>query len=239
MKKLILLSAFFVATIYVFAQKPVKHDKGFVFGLSGVPGIHVNTNNTPTATLGLRYLASEKNTVRFGVRLGSAKSTTKSDTTGSGIDTTVVIKTSNYAFSLGWQHTLGNIPKLMPYYGMEGYIGGQDGSRDTKIEVVSAVNPTTTGDFIETIITHNAKGKKYGIRGFAGFNYFFADHFSIGAEFGYALGFLSVRNGSTSTNIHGVTFGPEGNTVSPNSASNKQKVFDADGSGVITVSVYF
>ncbi len=219
--------------------KPMKGDKGFMFGLTGVSGLRLSTANTPTGTLGFRYMTNDKVQFRAGVKFGSSTQKTKSDTSGTGIDTTVISKRSNWALSMGFQRSLGTMRRLDPFIGGEAWFGGTNGSLDTKTEVVSASSSGSLGDYSQTVSTGLGKGRNYGIRLFTGFNYFIADHLSLGAEFGYGLYFSKTTNGNATTTKTGSTFGPAGTTVTSNSARSETQGFVPDGSGMITVSVYF
>lgn len=239
MKKIVFFSIVALLCSYGFAQKPVKGDKGFSFGLSGAPNLGVNTKNSPTGSLNFKYVNSDKWTTRFGFRYGNKNSKTKSDTTGNGIDTTNILKTYQWALNLGFQHSLGKIQKLDPYVGAELFYGKTGGSYDSKIEVVSPINPNSFGDYIQLHTADFGKGRVSGIRIFTGFNYFFTDHMAVGAEFGYGFQSVISKNGTTSVNINGNSFGAQGISYFTNSASNAEKDFNTLGSGIITFSVYF
>ncbi len=219
--------------------KPIKGDKGFMFGVTGVSGLRLSTAATPTGTLGFRYMTKDKVQFRAGVKFGSSTQKTKSDTSGTGIDTTVINKRSVWALSMGFQRSLGNLKRLDPYVGGEAWFGGTNGSLDTKTEVVSASSFGSLGDYSQTVSTGLGKGKNYGLRLFTGFHYYIAEHLAIGAEFGYGLAFSKTTNGNATTTKIGSTFGPAGTTVSSNSARIETQSFAPDGSGMITVNVYF
>lgn len=225
--------------LLAYAQKPVKGNKGFAFGITGVPSLSVNTKNSPTGSLNFRYQVSDRWAARVGFRYGSKKNTVKSDTTGNGIDTSQIIKSRNWAFNLGIQKSLGKIPKLDPYVGAEFYLGGMGGSYDLKTEVVSPANPNIFGDYAQTHIADYGKGKFFGARVFAGVHYFFADHFAIGGEFGYGYQMKSTKNGTTTVTVQGSTFGNPGTTYSTNSAKTEEKTFDTNGTGTIILTVMF
>ena len=241
MKNIIFISFAVSLTVIAFGQKPEKGNFGFVAGLSGIPGLNVNTSNNPTSSIGLRYKPTERGTVRGGFRYGNNKTTTKSDTTGIGFDTTTTRRNWIWMISLGYQHALGKIKRLEPYVGTEVVYGVHNGSVNTKVTAVSAATSTVTaGDYMETKINNAGKGKVLGLHSFVGFDYFIADHLALGAEFGYTIGVANMSNGTTSITKTGSTFGASGTSYVNNSASEKQNIMDVDGGkGMITVSVYF
>ena len=240
MKKIFLSAAVIFTASCSFAQKPVAGESGFSFGLSGIPGIHLSTAGTPTGTLGYRYILSEKSSLRSGVKYGYSKTTDKSDTTGNGIDTTKITTKYNWALSIGWQHGLGHSAKLEPYYGFDVFIDGQNSNISQKALAVSTTTPgAVVGDFSTLNRRGVNKGVGAGLRLCAGFNYFFADHFAFGAEFGYGLEYSKMTQGNATQIYQGNTFGPHGTTVFSNSSSSKSATMETNASGMITVSVFF
>ena len=238
MKKVTGIFICVLISLAAFSQKPVKGDKGFTFGLTGIPGISLTTKGNITGSLGFRKMTSDKICLRLGINYGAGYKKTRSDTSGNGIDTTVVAKQNAWLVSIGFQKNLGKMERLVPYYGAEIGYGGANGSRVTNVTVVGSSPAGNIGDFWLTEMANLGKSKVYGGRLLLGFNYFFADHFAFGAEFGYSKLYTKSTNGTVTTKI-GSANGATLSTSTPNSASSIDRQLATDGSGNITFSVYF
>lgn len=238
MKKLFLPFALIIVTLGAIAQKPLKNDKGFSFGLIGLNSLKVNTAPSNTSTLILKYYVKDNLAARVGLMYGRNDTTTNSDTTGTGMLTTTEKKHANWAVSLGIQRSLGNIAKLEPYIGADIFFGGKNGSFDSTITAKSVSSGASVGDFNKTVITDMDKGFNWGINGVLGFNYFFSDHFAFGAEFRYGGKVSSISTGTTSNTLRigGIT---KPSTVSANPAPSSIFNLGATGSGTVTISVFF
>lgn len=231
-----LLFLFIFTGLGLYAQKADKGNFGFSFG---VENLSVNLKNSPTGTLGIRYLLNEKYMLRGAFKYSNKKTKTKSDTTGNGIDTTLLTKQNSWGIAFGFQRSLGKLKRLDPYAGAELFYGQSDGTFDYSTEVVSPQNPNTFGDFLKLSTADYGKGSFFGVKLIAGFQYYFADHFSFGAEFGYGYGQKTSKNGTTTLSIEGSTFGTPGTTYTTNSARIEESGFQSLSTGTVMISVYF
>lgn len=238
MKKIFLILALIIVTFGAIAQKPVKNDKGFSFGLIGLNFIKVNTTPSNTGSLILKYYVKDNIAVRVGLMYGRNDTTTNSDTTGTGMLTATEKKHSNWAVSFGVQKAFGNIAKLESYIGADVFFGGKNGSMDSTITIKSSkYGMGTVGDFNKTVIT-NMGGFNWGVNGVLGFNYFFSDHFALGAEFRYGGKSTYESTGKTTNTLH-VGGNTKPSTVTAGPAPVSIFNLGATGSGTVIVSIFF
>ncbi len=240
MKKIILLFAAILPGFAGLAQKPLKGNKGFTFGVMGIDSIVLTTANNGTGTLSFKYLIRDDLAARAGVFFGNSKFSTESDTTNLGVLYSVTTKSTSMGISLGISKSFGSSPKLDPYVGADVWYGFLNGSLDSVKKIVNKKGGGPEGMYYRTQVSDAGKGYKFGIKAVAGFNYFFSEHFAAGGEFGYGFSTASTGNGKTTMTKYDPSVNPPTTvTTGYNSATVKSSGFGTQGGGLICLSVFF
>jgi hypothetical protein len=214
-------------------------DKSRIFSNTGASSsAGALTYQTPITLVG-KLMKDENTAYRAKVRIGYNSLTTDSYVAKAGSTTGETVLNSETESSLaltfggGIQHYRGK-GRLRGYYGAEALINiSNDPSTSyTWGNAISAnvVGPRTLED---------SKGITFGLgaRGFIGAEYFFAPKMSVGAEFGWGLGFSTTGDGTTDTEEW------DGNAVKKTSTKTAGKSsfnMDVDNaSGAINFAIYF
>jgi hypothetical protein len=114
--------------------------------------------------------------------------------------------------------------------------------------VLTSINPTLTGNLVKDTYGNNARitnatlGQTFGmgVRAFIGAEYFIFPKISIGAEYGYGLGFSITGNSSYSTESVGGTpalVGPQTITIKRSNTISLDNDINGGGSGTGTGSI--
>lgn len=193
MKKLFFLFLFCASATMAFAQKPVAGDMAFTFGATGINTINVTSDFGDMGTLLFRYYLTDEwvARVRLDLLISNDKFDFASDTSGAGEHD--ITKNTMVSLHLGVQKNFGlTLKRLEPYLAADLVFG------------TGKLNQTdNTTDFDHTnsfqVINEPGSTTNVGLVFDAGFNYFFADHFAIGAEFGYGIQYSSTGEGSVKT----------------------------------------
>ncbi|TSA50636.1 MAG: hypothetical protein D4R43_01960 [Sphingobacteriales bacterium] len=227
MKKITAIISIVLMSFSAFAQKPVKGDMGFTMGFNGLSVLGV-TPTAATGTLLFRYYITDNLAGRAALNFSNSNFSTSLTDTGGAIITTST-KSSSWAVSLGIQKSCGTIKNIEPFCGADIYVGGgMSNKTDNKTLLKS-------GDFFEEVTTPGSTFS-FGVTPFVGFNWFFTDHFSLGAEFGWGVGMSNTKAGSTVSTTH---FGSTDTVITTPSASAKGMSIGTNSSGLITFSVFF
>jgi len=237
MKKISLLPIIILLPVVLFAQKPVSGDMGVTFGINGLSTVNLTTNFGSGSTLLFRYYLKDDLAVRARLNLTINSATTEqSDTSGNSQKD--VLKNNAFSLNLGVQKDFGTgLKHLEPYITAELVIGSGKSGIDENTTVTKKGNVTTT----EVVKTDPGNTFSFGIQSNAGFNYFFTDHFAVGAEFGYGLAFTSTGSGKTTTTTT-VTTSSSSTTTSSSESTPKYHTFGLGGlggQGLIMVSYFF
>lgn len=198
MRKIVLVTITCILSTVLYGQedtlKSRDGDWGFTFNLNGlINNINlsnlkdVNNNN---AILAKHHLTNDK-VIRIGVGVFQLnKQWLNADSVAQTlVEVDSTEKRFDISFSLGVEKHLGNTKRLDPYLGGEivvGAVGKTKVNADTKI-----TDATGTGT-IQRIINQDG-GVTLGVNLIAGFNYFFSERISIGAE--YNLGYMTSKMG--------------------------------------------
>jgi len=164
-----------------------------------------------------KYMIDANKAYRGKVRLGFDRASADNylpkdgSTTGETVKDNAVTSQSNITLGAGLQYYRGK-GRLRGYYGAEAELGISTAPSTTFSygNAMSAENqaPTTTTDFVSGYtsplsqrVTSIKGGMGFGIgaRGFIGAEYFFAPKMSVGAEFGWGLGFGMSGEGERTT----------------------------------------
>lgn len=173
--------------------------------------------------------------VQFG--FGSTTKDSFVPKTGSTTGETVTNKekesSTNITLGGGMQYYRGK-GRLRGYYGYEGLIGLSTGPNKT-MTYGNALDAFSEGS--RTTEEKSGMGFNLGARGFVGAEYFFAPKMSVGAEFGWGLGFGMTGEGeTTSESFDGTSV--KSTTVKTGGDSSFGAGVDNAG-GSINLSIYF
>ena len=220
-----------------FAQKPIMGDMGVTFGINGLSTVNLTTNFGSGSTLLLRYYLHDDLAVRGRINFNINSFTTEQSDT-SGNSSKDVTKNNAFSLNIGLQKDFGtSLKHLEPYITGELVIGSGKGGIQENTDVFKFGGTTTT-----TVMKVDPGNTfSFGLQSNAGVNYFFTDHFSVGAEFGYGLLFSSTGSGTTSTSTTITT--STGSTTSTESESTPKShsfgIGGLGGQGLIMVSYFF
>jgi len=191
---------------------------------------------TPITLVG-KYMKDENTAYRVKARVGFNSVTDKTYVPKTGSITETVENsetTSDFTLTLGagLQYYRGK-GRLRGFYGAEGLI---DIARDPST-TNSYGNKLVGGDAARVL--EDSKGLTFGIgaRGFVGAEYFFAPKMSVGAEFGWGIGFSTTADGTQDTESWN---GTSAVTTTNKTAGGSNFNIDVDNaSGAITFAIYF
>lgn len=250
MKKIIIAFAFILAsTIIVNAQqdtlKSRDTDWGFALNLTGLINnvslsnlTDVNNNNF---ILAKHHLTNEK-VLRLGLGLKTVKNNwfnADSISLSSGNRALQEIDSTESRFdisvSVGIEKHLGSTRRLDPFVGGELSIGRIG---NTKIDASTDITDVTGTETIQRIIQQDG-GFTFGLNAIAGFNYFFAERISIGAEI--SLGYM--YSGAGGDQSESLVDTPVSGAQISNFVSKKNKFsskgFDVSSTAGLMLSFFF
>lgn len=205
-----------------------------------------------------KYFMSETQALR--VRLGINTMNTSAKTFGdnpltptasfNGTAENILLMTSNNAmrnlFIGGGMEFRRGHNRLQGYYGGEVFLGFASTSTKNKFEIAyskEAEDSLYIGTGSSRVLSaKSGTAITFGLRGFAGVEYFFAPKISIGAEFGWGLGLTTSARGKNVVENWGIEPGTTGTTnavyevETPGNTSGRQMGFGVDngiGQGVL------
>jgi len=159
-----------------------------------------------------KYFTKDNTAIRVRFGINNTKTTTKEygdDLLSTQIDKPNILrethKVSNnkYFFAGGLEKRRGH-NRLQGFYGGEALIGFNSNSRKGVYEVAySAESVLAYGVTNRELSYKSGMAITFGLRGFAGVEYFVAPKISIGAEFGWGMGLTTTPRGKTESEIWG------------------------------------
>jgi len=204
-----------------------------------------------------KYFMSETQALRVRLGINTMNTSTKTfddnpltPSLPTGVAENVLVQTSNMAmrniFIGGGMEFRRGHNRLQGYYGGEVFLGFASTSTKNKYEIeynqgaedslyISTGSSRILSSKTGTAIT-------FGLRGFAGVEYFVAPKISIGAEFGWGLGLTTSARGKQEVENWGIEPGTTGTTnavytvETPGNSSGRQMGFGVDngiGQGVL------
>ena len=193
---------------------------------------------TPITLVG-KYMKDENTAYRVKARIGFNSLTEKEfvaktgTTTGETVENSTTTSDFNLTLGAGLQYYRGK-GRLRGFYGAEGLIGmSKDPSKTFEYG-----NPIASANPGPRDLSDN-KGFTFGIgaRGFVGAEYFFAPKMSVGAEFGWGIGFSTTGEVTAeSERWNGTSVVKTTNKTAGKSSFN----MDVDNaSGAVTFAIYF
>jgi hypothetical protein len=186
-----------------------------------------------------KYMVDANKAYRGRLQLDFSRASDKTyvpkfgSTTGETVENTEATSTSNIVLGGGLQFYRGK-GRLRGYYGGEGLLRIQSGP-SRSITYGNALDANNDDLRIKEEIAGMTFG--LGVRGFIGAEYFFAPKMSIGAEFGWGIGFESTGDGETTSEFFDGT-AVKSNTVKTGGSSNFNLGVDNAG-GSINLAIYF
>jgi hypothetical protein len=220
--------------------KPVEGDWGILLNINGlINNIKLSNTTSPinTSLITGKYYLSDTKVLRvdFGPSIKTVKNS-REDSIGAnlrGIDSTY--KKSSIYLAMGLEKHFSGTKRLDPYIAGQiglGFIG------KTKIEQETR-EVSSLGTDRETITYERDGGFALGLIATAGFNYFVAKNFALGAE--YSFGYNYLKDGGNFSRVTRT----EPISGSPSSIVEKGKnqvntnSFVAEGNARILLSYYF
>ncbi|MBL4593968.1 MAG: hypothetical protein JKX68_09155 [Flavobacteriales bacterium] len=251
MKKIIIaFTLILTSTFIVNAQqdtlKSRDGDWGFVLNLTGlIDNIslgNVIDGNNNNSILAKHHLTDDK-VLRLGFGIKSISNSWLLE------DSITVVSTGNralqtidstesrfdFSISVGYEKHLGTTRRLDPFIGAEIVIG-RIGA--TKIDASTDITDVTGTEKIQDI-TQIDGGFNFGLNFIAGFNYFFAERISIGAEIN--LGYLYSSVGGDMSHSRNITpvSGQEINDFSDSKNKSSSRGFNVNSTGGLMLSFFF
>ncbi len=220
-------------------------DWGFALNLTGlIDNIsigNVTDGNNNNAILAKHHLTDDK-VLRLGFGIKSISDNwlledSISLSTGSRALKTIDSTESRFDFSVsvGFEKHLGNTRRLDPFIGGELMIGRIGGTKiDASTDVADVTGTEKTQD-----ITQIDGGVNFGLNFIAGFNYFFAERISIGAEIN--LGYLYESSGGDYSHTRNTTpvNGPEVNDFTSSKNKSSSRGFAVNSTAGLMLSFFF
>lgn len=251
MRKIIALIILVTIGVSSYAQeanndlKSKDSDWGVVLNLTGLvenislsTGKDVNNNNS---ILVKHHLTDDK-VLRLGLGLKSINnklSREDSISLGSGNRALQVVDSTetrfDWAVSVGFEKHLAGTRRLDPYVGGE-LVLGRIGS--TKIDVATDVTDVTGTGTIRRIVQQDG-GFTFGLNVVAGFNYFFAENISIGAEVNLGYGTSTSGGDQSESIVNTPVSGGETSTFSSSKNQLSSRGFNVSSTAGLTLSFYF
>lgn len=250
MKKVIIVFTLILASTFIVnaQQDTLKSrdgDWGFVLNLTGlIDNIsigNVTDGNNNNSILAKHHLTDDK-VLRLGLGLKSISDNwlmEDSISLSSGNRALQTIDSTesrlDFSLSVGYEKHLGTTRRLDPFIGAEMIIGRIGG---TKINASTDITDVTGTEKIQQI-TQIDGGFNFGLNFIAGFNYFFAERISIGAEIN--LGYLYTATGGDISNSRVVTpvSGSEITDFSSSKNRSSSKGFNVNSTGGLMLSFFF
>jgi opacity protein-like surface antigen len=206
-KKVLMTVVLAGATSLVMAQKPTEGNPHSLELGMNLFNVNSNVNRDSTAEnrgvisapqLRYRYFLSSNLAIRFGLGFdGSKKETNFSeDLDGSGSVGTLIEKSSRWEVAPGIEYHFAGTDRLSPYVGLAISIGG---GKDT--ETCTECNGSAyREDYSKEKVTPFSS---FGVGLLAGADFYFAENFFVGAEFGYLINSETEKDSEIVTNNDG------------------------------------
>jgi hypothetical protein len=222
--------------------KAQQGDWGVVLNLSGLINNIRLTNfqdSIGNNSILIKHYRKENLVYRFGLGAGLYSVKTSSEDSlklnQQLLDKDSIFKQSSFSVSFGMEKHLGTSKRLDPYVGfqaMVGFIG------KTKIEVDSETRSKAGTASIDRDIVMDG-GNAFGLHLIAGFNYFIAERFSLGAEYTLGYNYRLVGGNFSDTVIDTPLNGTGNSTVEKGQLAVRNSGFSPSGSANIFIAYYF
>jgi hypothetical protein len=250
MKKLTIAFTLIIAsTLLANAQqdtlKSRDGDWGFVLNLTGlIENIslgNVTDGNNNNFILAKHHLTDDK-VLRLGLGIKSVSDNWLLEdsialSSGNRALQTIDSTESRFDFSIsvGFEKHLGSVRRLDPFVGGELLIGRIGG---TKINASTDITDVTGTEKIQQI-TQIDGGFNFGLNFIAGFNYFFAERISIGAEINLGYLFSSAGGDLSDSRVTTPVSGAEVTSFSSSKNKSSSRGFNINSTGGLMLSFFF
>ncbi|HRD54546.1 MAG TPA: hypothetical protein PKY96_18045 [Flavobacteriales bacterium] len=198
MKKII-LSTFAIVGFasMALAQKPTE---GSASSLEVQLNLTGDVNTIVAPMLKYRYFLSSNMAIRFGLGLETSKVENKfaENADGTGGTGTQLIKSMGWQVMPGFEYHFAGTERLSPYLGLSiGIGGGKDTEEWTNFDGQAYDNGLTAK--IESPYS------MFGVGILAGADYYFAQNIFVGAEFGFLIENITIKESTTTVSSGGTT----------------------------------
>ncbi|MFN3963507.1 MAG: outer membrane beta-barrel protein [Fimbriimonadaceae bacterium] len=197
MKKSALIAMAILAGTALMAQKPTEGNPSSLEVQLNLTG---NVNTIVAPMLKYRYFLNPNMAVRFGFGLNTSKQENKfaENPDGTGGTGTQVVKSTEWLLMPGFEYHFEGTDRLSPYLGLSiGLGGGKDSEEWTNYDGNGYNNGVSA--------TVESPYSSFGIGILAGTDYYFAQDFFVGAEFGYMISSLTLKESTTTVSSGGTT----------------------------------
>ena len=200
-KKVLMTVVLAGATSLVMAQKPTEGNSSSLevqLNLSG------ESNTMVAPSLKYRYFLSNNLAIRFGLAYNSSKETNNvaENADGTGGTGTQEVSSSSFSVAPGVEYHFAGTDRLSPYLGLAISIGS---GKDTE----NWDNYADFGDgggYAEGVTADvETPVSSFGVAFLAGADYYVAENFFLGAEFGWATNSITEKETSVTVTIDGDT----------------------------------
>ncbi len=253
MKKLLVLSLLFISFSFAsFAQEegekdesrlqPVAKDWGMSFNISGLISdfaLNGTEDQTGRPILFAKHYLKDDLALRLGFGLNTVRNTsTNKDSlrqSGAFVEYDSIFSRNDFSLSFGIEKHLNHMRRIDPFFGGElamTFIGKENISW----------NQTITDPSGTTTIEGERKtdgGTGIGVYGIAGFNYFIANHISIGAEYRFGYYYLKTGGNFSESVITTPSSGSPTNVFNKGTDELKSSGFQVSSTASILLSIFF
>lgn len=225
--------------------KGQKGDWGFSINISGIIN-DIKIENNKDAIGNYKIFARKYIKDDVALRVGFNATTNRikgnkedSISLGSGNRALQAVDSSysrfDFSVSLGYEKHLKGTKRLDPYVAGELMIGRMG---NTKIDVNTDITDVTGTDKTQQIIQYDG-GFVFGLGAIAGFNYFIAQKFSLGAEFGYMYQYTKAGGDWSESIVNTPVSGSQSSTFNLGKQSQSQNFIGVATTGNIILSYFF
>ena len=200
-KKVLMTVVLAGATSLVMAQKPTEGNPSSLEVQLNLTG----ANNTMIApSLKYRYFLSNNLAIRFGLAYNSSKETNNFAENGDGTGAlgTQEVSSSSFGVAPGVEYHFAGTDRLSPYLGLAISIGSGK-SKESWDNYADFGDGGGYADGVSAEVENPFSS--FGIELLAGADYYVAENFFLGAEFGWATNTVTQKEGSVSVSIDGDT----------------------------------
>ena len=141
----------------------------------------------------------------------------------------------DFSFSIGYEKHFKGTKRLDPYVAGELMLGRMG---NTKIDVTTDVTDVTGTDKTQHIIQYDG-GFTFGIGAIAGFNYFIAPKFSLGAEFGYSYQYVKSGGDYSESIVNTPVSGAQSSVFNLGKRTQTTGNIGVNSTGGIILSYFF
>lgn len=249
MKKIFLSIVLITFVSTIFAQedtlKGQKGDWGISINISGIINNITLQNQKDGAgnyvVFGRKYIKDDV-AIRLGLNVAYNSNNWNSEDsviigTGNSALRTIDSTVSRFDFSLsgGYEKHFGNTKRLDPYFAgvlTIGRIGNTETKANTNVKDVTGTDKT------QHIIQQDG-GFYFGLGAVAGFNYFIAPKFSLGAEFGYFYSYSKTGGDYNESVVNTPVSGAQSSTFSLGINEQSSNSLNVNSTASIMLSYFF